>query len=93
MDWSTIISIIIGGLGGGLGTFIISWFKERHSQTISSNDQAVAVYKDIVNTQFTMLLAQIKQLEVHNEEIENNYIEKCEECARLETKLQAYEKD
>jgi predicted RNA-binding protein with PUA domain len=56
-----LILAILGLLGGGLGTFIVNFYtnkrqkdieldKQDASQKIAENDQALHVYKDIVET-------------------------------------------
>lgn len=46
---TTVIPTIAGLLGGGLGTWIIMFYKERKIQDIAANDQAVKIYKEVVD--------------------------------------------
>ena len=61
MDWVNILTIALAAIGGSLGTFLVSFFKEKRSADLASdnqsaqiktaqNEQALEVYKNVVET-------------------------------------------
>lgn len=52
MEWInilvTIVSIVLGALGGGFGTWIFTLYKEKRNLDIATNEQALKIYQDLI---------------------------------------------
>ncbi len=88
--WLLIITTILSAIGGGFGTTILAWFKQRKEDNradltkkselqISENAQAIGVYKDII----TLLKEDLSKLEEHLKKIETEYMASREENIKL----------
>lgn len=83
MEWANLLInatvAILAALGGAFGTWIVSLYKEHKSQALASNDQAVAIYREL----FEKVNKKVDILETLLNEIEKSYFEVKEENFRL----------
>ena len=75
MEWANFglnaVIGILGLIGGGFGAWLISVFKERASQSIAVNEQAVNVYREL----FEKINKKAEALETLVNEIEKSSFE------------------
>lgn len=94
------ITGILGILGGGAGTLLINAYfkkreidsqqrKEESSIKISENVQAIEIYKDVIK----ILKGDMDKLSDQLDAVEKGYLIAREENARLQAKLEFYEKN
>ena len=43
MDWVNILTIALAAIGGSLGTFLVSFFKEKRSADLASDNQSAQI--------------------------------------------------
>ena len=74
----------IGGLGlGGVGTWIILLYKEKRTQDIAANDQAVKIYKEVLEG----VRNNFDKLDLAYNTLHNNYLDTKIELAKVQVLL------
>lgn len=93
MEWANLVvngtMLFLGALGGGLGTWIISLYKEQKVQAIASNDQAVQIYRELLDK----ISKKVEQLENNNNLLEKSYFELKEENFKLKVEKENWAKN
>lgn len=84
---ATLITGAIGTVCGVFGKTFIDWIKEKNQYKKSNNEQAFALYNDLI----IKMGAQITKLELRIAEIEKKHFDCQEENLKLQGKIAALE--
>lgn len=78
-EYIPIINLIVGIIGGGVGTWVLGFYREKKVQDLAANDQAIRTYKEM----FDAMKERLIKIESAFDSLEKEYLTAREENMQM----------
>lgn len=82
-EYIPIINLIVGIIGGGVGTWVLGFYREKKVQDLAANDQAIRTYKEM----FDAMKERLIKIESAFDSLEKEYLMAREENMQMHATL------